>query len=84
MRELNTKVESIPTNIIAGLFHFERADYFEAENEQVRSAPQVSFGSSPSVSFGGPSPSRPGLEPGAPAPGKPLEQDDPDYGTSGR
>ena len=85
VRELNTKVESIPTNIIAGLFHFERADYFEAENEQVRSAPQISFGSSPGVSFGGSAPGRPsGLEPGAPAPGKPLEQDDPDYGTSGR
>lgn len=82
VRELNTKVESIPTNIIAGMFNFERADYFEAENEQVRSAPQISFGSSPGVSFGGGS--QPGLEPGAPAPGQPLGKDDPDYGTSGR
>jgi LemA protein len=83
VRELNTKVESIPTNIIAGLFHFERADYFEAENEQVRSAPQVSFGSSPGVSFGG-SPQSKGLEPGAPDPQQELGKNDPDYGTSGR
>ena len=83
VRELNTKVESIPTNIIAGLFHFERADYFEAENEQVRSAPQVSFGSTPGVSFGG-SPQSRGLEPGAPDPQQELGKNDPDYGTSGR
>jgi LemA protein len=82
VRELNTKVESIPTNIIAGLFHFERADYFEVENEQVRSAPQVSFGSTPGVNSGGPSPAaRPGLEPGAPpVTERPLNADDPDYG----
>jgi LemA protein len=66
VRELNTKIESVPSNIIAGFGHFERADYFEAE-AQSRSAPQVSFGSAPGVSFGTPPPSdtRP-LEPGAP------------------
>ncbi|MFI7548090.1 LemA family protein [Actinoplanes sp. NPDC049599] len=87
VRELNTKVESIPTNIIAGMFSFQRADYFEAENEQVRSAPQVSFGSSPGVSFGGSNSgagTQPGLEPGAPAPGPSLGSTDPDYGTPGR
>jgi LemA protein len=45
VRELNTKVESVPSNIIAGVFNFERADYFEVESQEVRSAPQVSFGS---------------------------------------
>ena len=45
VRELNTKIESVPSNIIAGIGHFTRADYFEAE-EQSRTAPQVSFGSS--------------------------------------
>ncbi len=83
VRELNTKVESIPTNIIAGMFTFSRADYFEAENEQVRSAPQVSFGTSgPGVSFGGGG--RQGLEPGAPAPEQRLGNTDPDYGTPNR
>jgi LemA protein len=79
VRELNTKVESIPSNIIAGMFHFQRADYFEVENDQVRQAPQVSFGSaSPSVSFGGSSSSAP-VEPGAPS--EPLEPGAPGYGT---
>ena len=54
VRELNTKVETIPTNIIAGIANVERADYFEEENPEARSAPSVSFGSSgPGVSFGG-------------------------------
>ena len=52
VRELNTKVESVPSNIIAGFGHITKADYFEADQE-ARSAPQVSFGSSaPGVSFG--------------------------------
>jgi len=43
VRTLNTKVESFPSNIVAGMFHFERAEYFEAEDPQVREAPTVSF-----------------------------------------
>jgi LemA protein len=43
VRELNTKVESVPSNIIAGVAHIGRAEYFEAEGAQ-REAPQVSFG----------------------------------------
>jgi len=63
VRELNTKVETVPSNIIAGVANIGRADYFEVENAQVRSAPQVSFGQSgPGVSFDGDS-----REPGAPA-----------------
>jgi LemA protein len=74
VRALNTKVESVPSNIIAGIGHFTRADYFEAEG-QARFAPQVSFGStSPGVSFGGPSAPAYG-QPG-PAPTAPLEQGD--------
>ena len=75
VRELNTKVESVPSNIIAGFTNIGRADYFEVENEQVRSAPQVSFGNSgPGVSFGQPTQSTPPtqpLEPGAPGYGSP-------------
>ncbi|MET0449421.1 MAG: LemA family protein [Aeromicrobium sp.] len=71
VRELNTKVESVPSNIVAGFGKIEKADYFEAEDQQVRAAPQISFGSSgPGVSFGGRSaPSA--VEPGAPEPGSP-------------
>ena len=43
VRDLNTKVETVPTNIVANLFHVERAEYFEAVGEQ-RQAPRVDFG----------------------------------------
>ncbi|MBC7640198.1 MAG: LemA family protein [Rhodoferax sp.] len=44
VRSLNTKVETVPSNVVAGLFHIGRAEYFEAEDLAVRVAPQVSFG----------------------------------------
>lgn len=44
VRGLNTKVESFPANIIAGMFKFTRAEYFETEDPAQRVAPQVSFG----------------------------------------
>jgi len=44
VRQLNTKIETVPTNIIAGMFHFVRAEYFEADEPEVREAPTVSFG----------------------------------------
>ena len=40
--KLNTAIETVPTNIIAGLFHCEQAQYFEADNAS-RQAPQVKF-----------------------------------------
>ena len=44
VRQLNTKVESFPSNLIAGWFHFTRAEYFEAEDPAVRAVPTVDFG----------------------------------------
>ena len=44
VRQLNTKVESFPANVIAGMFGFKRAEYFEAEDPTVRAAPRVDFG----------------------------------------
>jgi LemA protein len=44
VRVYNTKVESVPTNIIANMFHFEKATYFEVNDPAVRQAPAVSFG----------------------------------------
>ncbi|MBW3093362.1 LemA family protein [Bifidobacterium sp. 82T10] len=38
----NTATETVPSNIIAGLFHFEQAEYFQAD-EQSRQVPQVKF-----------------------------------------
>jgi LemA protein len=46
VRGLNTKVESFPSNVVAGMFHFQRADYFEVEDAAQREAPRVAFGSS--------------------------------------
>jgi LemA protein len=44
VRSYNTKVESVPTNIVANAFHFEKATYFEVNDPAVRQAPNVSFG----------------------------------------
>ncbi len=44
VRQYNTRVESVPSNLIAGLFHFEKASYFEVTDEQARTAPSVNFG----------------------------------------
>ena len=43
VRAMNTRVESFPSNIVASMFSFTRAEYFEVEDEQVRSAPTVDF-----------------------------------------
>jgi LemA protein len=44
VRVYNTKVESAPSNIVANMFNFEKATYFEVEEPAVRQAPDVSFG----------------------------------------
>ena len=43
VRIMNTRVEMFPTNIIAGMFGFKRAEFFELEEEAAREAPQVKF-----------------------------------------
>src|SRR5215208_6636267 len=43
-RYYNTKVESVPSNIIASMFKFGKATYFEVNDQAVRQAPNVSFG----------------------------------------
>jgi len=39
----NTKIESIPTNIVAGLGRFEKAEFFEISAPAEREAPKVQF-----------------------------------------
>jgi LemA protein len=39
----NTQIEVFPQNIIAGLFHFIRREFFEVKDEAAREAPKVSF-----------------------------------------
>ena len=43
VRDFNTAIESVPTNIVAGIFGFKQRDMFEISDEAVRSVPQVSF-----------------------------------------
>ncbi|MBB4064366.1 LemA family protein [Gellertiella hungarica] len=42
-RDLNTKVESFPSNLLARQFGFEKRAYFEITNEADRAVPQVKF-----------------------------------------
>lgn len=44
VRNYNTRIDSVPSNIIANMFHFEKATYFEVNDQAVRQAPDVSFG----------------------------------------
>ena len=44
VRNYNTQVESFPSNVLAGMFKFEKATYFEVNEAAIRQAPQVSFG----------------------------------------
>jgi LemA protein len=39
----NNKVEMFPTNIVAGLFNFEKSEFFELQEAEQREAPKVSF-----------------------------------------
>ncbi|MBL8596544.1 MAG: LemA family protein [Devosia sp.] len=42
-RDLNTAVESFPSNVIANFFKFDKVQYFEMENPADRAVPQVKF-----------------------------------------
>lgn len=64
VRTLNTRVETFPPSIIAGMFGFHRAEYFEANEPAVRQAPQVSFQDlSGTTGAYGPTPGRGPAEP---------------------
>ncbi len=41
VRDLNTRVEMFPSNIVAKVFTFEQAEFFEIEDASIRAAPQV-------------------------------------------
>jgi LemA protein len=43
VRNLNTMIESFPTNIIASQFKFEKADFFEIGDAAAREVPKVDF-----------------------------------------
>ncbi|MEL4505426.1 LemA family protein [Luteococcus sp. H138] len=66
VRAYNTKVESVPSNIVANMFHFEKATYFEVNDAAVRQAPDVNFGE---ISYRGDAPQQhtPGVNQAAPS-----------------
>ena len=43
VRDLNIKIESFPSNIVAGIFHFKKMELFEIETPEQREAPKVKF-----------------------------------------
>ena len=44
VRDLNTRIEVVPSSIVAGWFHFQKRELFEIENaEVVRETPAVKF-----------------------------------------
>ena len=43
VRNLNTMIESFPTNIIANMFHFAKAEFFEIGDAAAREVPKVDF-----------------------------------------
>ncbi len=44
VREYNTRIESVPSNVIANFAKFEKATYFELNDPIARQAPDVNFG----------------------------------------
>ena len=43
VRNLNTMVESFPTNLVAGQFSFQKAEFFEIGDAAAREAPKIDF-----------------------------------------
>jgi LemA protein len=56
VRNYNTQVESFPSNVVANMFKFEKATYFEVADQVVRQAPHVSFGEISNRPGGSPEP----------------------------
>jgi len=44
VREFNNRCEMFPTNMLASMFHFEKAEFFEIESAVERQAPTVNLG----------------------------------------
>lgn len=44
VRNYNTRIESVPSNLVANSFGFAKATYFEVNDPEVRATPNVSFG----------------------------------------
>src|SRR4030043_235749 len=43
VRDYNTSIQSVPTNIVAGMFSFKQEEFFALENEAEKAVPKVGF-----------------------------------------
>lgn len=43
VRDLNTKIETVPSNIVASMFGFKQQDFFELEEDEAKDPVKVSF-----------------------------------------
>src|SRR3954454_18927791 len=69
VRALNTRVEAFPSTVVASMFHFTKAEYFEVEEPEVRAPVAVDFSS---ISAPPPTPGATGSAPtDPPQPGEP-------------
>jgi len=41
--KFNNRIQMFPTNIVAGVFNFKQAEFFELKDEAAREAPKVQF-----------------------------------------
>jgi LemA protein len=39
----NTRIQSIPSNVLAGMFHFAPREFYEADDDEARDVPRVQF-----------------------------------------
>ncbi len=44
VRDLNTRIESVPSNIVANMYGFKKKEFFELDSAEERKAPEVKFG----------------------------------------
>jgi LemA protein len=69
VQQFNRRIQSFPSNIIANLFHFQNAEFFNIDPTQratVGEPPKVDFSAITNATYGQPAPAAP-----APAPGTP-------------
>jgi LemA protein len=72
VRDFNRRVQAFPSSVIAGMFHFQAAEYFEVD-QAIRDAgaPQVSFDSVPAVAATPGAPVAPAATPATNPPSSP-------------
>lgn len=76
VQQFNTRIQAFPSNVIANMFHFQAAEFFQIDAAQravVAEAPKVDFSAITNATYGQ-APGAPASAPGsaaAPAPGTP-------------